>query len=107
MLKSAQQKASGGAVTNPPAPPPDTSREIPPETLSSLLRGHTKTDKKKETAATGTESRTHVVQPGETLYGIAEKYYGDSTHWKRIRDANRTSIDPNWRVRAGQILVIP
>jgi len=53
------------------------------------------------------EPRTHVVQPGETLYGIAEKYYSDSTQWKKIRDANKTRIDPIGNVRAGQILVIP
>ncbi len=53
------------------------------------------------------ESRTYVVQPGDTLMRVAEKFYGDSTSWKRIRDANRARIDPDGRIRAGQIIMIP
>ncbi len=62
---------------------------------------------KKEKAAKGGEARTYVVQPGDTLFRVAEKYYGDSTQWKKIRDANRTRIDPDGRIRAGQIIVVP
>jgi len=51
--------------------------------------------------------RTYVVQPGDTLMRISARFYGDSSKWKRIRDANRTQIDPDGRVRAGQIVIIP
>ncbi|MDD2600625.1 MAG: LysM peptidoglycan-binding domain-containing protein [Kiritimatiellae bacterium] len=51
--------------------------------------------------------RTYVVQPGDTLMRISTRFYGDTASWKRIRDANRTQIDPDGRVRAGQIIVIP
>jgi nucleoid-associated protein YgaU len=54
-----------------------------------------------------TEPRTYVVQPGDSLFRVAEKFYGDSTQWKKIRDANRTRIDPDGRIRAGQVLVVP
>ncbi len=53
------------------------------------------------------EQRTYVVQPGDTLFRVAEKFYGDSTQWKKIRDANRTRIDPDGRIRAGQIIMVP
>jgi len=107
VLRNAQQKVSGtdDTAAKPPTPPP---KETPPDVLTNLLRGGERTGTKTETTATASaEPRTHVVQPGETLYGIAEKYYGSTTHWKKIRDANKTRIDPDWRVRAGQILVIP
>lgn len=51
--------------------------------------------------------QTYVVQPGDTLFHIAEKIYGDAGLWKKLRDANRSRIDPDGRVRAGQILLVP
>jgi len=108
ILKNVQQKVTGDTVAPPPSPlkeaPP---KETPPDTLTGLLRGGERTDKKKEAAAASAEPRTYVVQPGDTLFRVAERYYGDSTHWKKIRDANKTRIDPDGRIRAGQILVIP
>ncbi len=53
------------------------------------------------------EKRTYVVQPGDTLFRVSEKFYGDATHWKKLRDANRTTIDPDGRIRAGQVIVVP
>ena len=62
---------------------------------------------KKEKAAKSGEQRTYVVQPGDTLFRVAEKFYGDSAHWKKIKDANRGRIDPDGRLRAGQTIVVP
>lgn len=39
-------------------------------------------------AAPGAPLAVHRVGPGDSLYKIARKYYGDSTRWKLIRDAN-------------------
>jgi nucleoid-associated protein YgaU len=78
-----------------------------PSTLSTLVRGNENTGNRRPPSTATTEPKTHVVLPGETLYGIAEKYYGDSTHWKKIRDANKTLVDPTGRIRAGQVLIIP
>jgi LysM repeat protein len=55
-------------------------------------------------AATG-ELVTHVVRPGDTLSGIALKYYGDARLWDRIVGAN--SLPTPDRLREGQRLVIP
>jgi nucleoid-associated protein YgaU len=35
----------------------------------------------------------HVMQDGDTLWGLAVKYYGDGTQWPKIADANGIS-DP-------------
>jgi nucleoid-associated protein YgaU len=61
----------------------------------------------KKSVEKAASDRTYVVQPGDTLMRIATLFYGDSGKWKRIRDANRTQIDPDGRVRAGQIVIIP
>jgi LysM repeat protein len=53
------------------------------------------------------EPKSYTVQAGDSLFKISEKFYGDSTQWKKIRDANRTTINPDGRLRIGQVLVIP
>ena len=51
---------------------------------------------------------THEVQRGDTLWGIAETYYGNGHDWPRIYAANSAIIgpDPN-RIEPGQVLTIP
>ncbi|MBN1818729.1 MAG: LysM peptidoglycan-binding domain-containing protein [Sedimentisphaerales bacterium] len=51
--------------------------------------------------------RTHLVQPGETLSGIAMKYYGSSEKWKTIIDANRDKLSSPDQLRLGMRLTIP
>jgi LysM repeat protein len=51
---------------------------------------------------------TYTVQPGNTLSGIAQQVYGNSSLWRTIYDANLTVIgnDPNL-IRPGEVLTIP
>lgn len=81
---------------------------------SPVTTGVGATDPKAESRATTKEKkdkpaepRTYVIQTGDTLFKVSEKFYGDATHWKKIRDANRTNIDPDGRVRVGQSILIP
>jgi nucleoid-associated protein YgaU len=49
----------------------------------------------------------HVVEKGETLSKIAERYYGDASLYPKIFEANRDVLkDPNM-IRIGQKLRIP
>ncbi len=51
--------------------------------------------------------RTHLVQPKETLYGLAQRYYGNKNQWRRIYYANRNRLtDPN-DLPVGIRLIIP
>lgn len=50
---------------------------------------------------------TYTVQEGDTLYKIAVRFYGKSSAWRRIRDANRAIISNDGRIKAGQKLVMP
>jgi len=59
----------------------------------------------------GTEDWTteqyHEVVKGDTLWKIAEKYYGDGSLYTNIFEANRDILkDPNV-IRVGQKLKIP
>ena len=61
----------------------------------------------KKPAADNPYTQTHVVQAGDTLSRIAEKYYGDASLYTRIFQANRDVLsDPN-KIRPGQKLRIP
>jgi len=51
------------------------------------------------------ETRTYVVKPGDSLWTIAVKFYGDGTKYVLIQQAN--DLPPNVRLRNGQVLVIP
>lgn len=49
----------------------------------------------------------YVVEEGDTLYKIASRFYGSKSAWKKIRDANKTTISTDGRVNAGQEIVLP
>jgi len=51
-------------------------------------------------------NRFHIVQPGQTLSEIAQKYYGSALQWPRIYKANRQLKDPDL-IRPGMRLTIP
>lgn len=51
--------------------------------------------------------RTHVVAPGETLYGIAQRYYGNGSKWPEILAANRDKLKKANEVKPGMVLRIP
>jgi len=50
---------------------------------------------------------TYVVQEGDTLYKIAMRFYGRSSAWSLIRDANKATISMDGRVKAGQKITLP
>jgi nucleoid-associated protein YgaU len=64
---------------NPPAPP---AEEVPQE-------------------------QTYTVADGDTLWAIAERYYGDGSQYTRIFGANRDQLDNPDVIQAGQVLRIP
>ena len=55
----------------------------------------------------GTPSRFHVTKQGDTLSGIAQRYFGNPNRWQDVHAANRQRItDPN-RLAVGTIVEIP
>jgi LysM repeat protein len=53
------------------------------------------------------KSQTYVVRDGDTLASISRKFYKSSGRWKKIRDANRSTVDDPGKLKAGQTLTIP
>lgn len=49
----------------------------------------------------------HVVDEGESLYAIAQRYYGDGNLWPRLVEANRSRVGEEGHVMVGAELVIP
>jgi nucleoid-associated protein YgaU len=52
-------------------------------------------------------ARRHLVQEGETLAGLAEKYYGDKEKADTIYQANRELLKSPQQIDIGAELVIP
>ena len=55
----------------------------------------------------GTASQYHDVVSGDTLSGIAKKYYGDANKYPRIFEANRPMLSHPDKIYPGQKLRIP
>lgn len=51
--------------------------------------------------------RTHTVARGDTLYGIAEEYYGDGGQWRKIYEANRDKLSSPEALKVGMNLSVP
>lgn len=50
---------------------------------------------------------TYVVQSGDTLWAIAERFYGNGSQWPRIHEANLDRIEDPDMIQPGWELSIP
>lgn len=63
----------------------------------------TQVTKKKTTTA----KKYHTVKKGDTLWGIAKKYYGNGAQYKKIYNANKSKIKNPDLIYVGQKFLIP
>jgi nucleoid-associated protein YgaU len=49
----------------------------------------------------------HLVQPGDTLYSLAERYYGHGKFYRKILVANRNRLPDPRDLPVGMKLIIP
>ena len=92
-----------GPATMPPLPVP--THTVQPDTITV---GQTLVIPKvlpRIDGFAGEPVRTHTVQPGQTLPGIAQQWYGDSGEWIRIAQAN--DLFTPYTIHVGQALIIP
>jgi LysM repeat protein len=59
------------------------------------------------TATSSGKNQIYTVVAGDTLSKISKKYYGNSSQWDIIYDANRDRMKSASDLRVGQTLVIP
>ncbi len=52
-------------------------------------------------------ARRHVVQPGDTLFKLAQQYYRDRARWRDIYTANRNVMKSESDLKVGMDLKIP
>lgn len=57
--------------------------------------------------ATATQERVHVVQKGDSLYSLAQRYYGNGKYWRVILEANGDVIEDPDALKLGWELTIP
>lgn len=90
----------------PPAPvvtsPPPAPAPVP---APAPKAEHAKPDHAKPADHAGARPKTYVVQKGDTLSGIAKKFYGEVKKVNDIAAANKLK-DPN-HIRVGQTLTLP
>jgi phage tail protein X len=55
----------------------------------------------------GLAARSYAVRPGDTLSGIAQRFYGRAADWTVVYAANRTKIRNPGLIYVGQVLSIP
>jgi nucleoid-associated protein YgaU len=74
-----------------------------------VVQSNNATVKKESTApkVNPKSNGVHVVQPGDTLWAIAKKYYGNGAQYTKIYNANRDKIKNPNLIYPGQKLVIP
>ena len=60
-----------------------------------------------EDNAGGADPVFHEVQPGDTLWAIAEKTLGNGAHYEKVFEANRPMVSHPDKIYPGQNLRIP
>lgn len=56
---------------------------------------------------TAPKAKTHTVVRGDTLWGIAKKYYGNGAQYTKIYNANKDKIKNPNLIYVGQVFTIP
>ena len=92
--------------TRPVPPPARTTAPAPAPTRAAPT-----TTKPSTPAAPAAQpvagNRRHTVQPGDTLFKIAQQYYGNRSRWRDIYAANRGVMKSETDLKVGMQLRIP
>lgn len=104
------------AATPPPTPAPvpavsgepEVRRALPVSASEPASGPEVSAAPRPEPAAVaGNAVRTHKVVSGDTLAGIARKFYQNSGQWPKILEANKGTLENPTKLKPGMILVIP
>lgn len=84
---------------------PSPSPGLVAHELTHVVQQHGEQETKIQRKTSGSSATTYTVKKGDTLSGIAAKFYGDANAWQKIAAANGLK-NPN-ALQIGQVLVIP
>lgn len=84
---------------------PPGKRYVAVQTATAVVKQE-ETSTEPETNPAVTEGKTHTVQSGDTLWGIAKTYYGNGAQYTKIVAANSSIKNPNL-IYPGQVFSIP
>ena len=102
LREEGKDEVSSGTTLLPPQTKEDVARRDADQSAKRARADELKAGKKP-----ASRPPTYVVQEGDTLYRIAVRFYGRLSAWKEIRDANKTIISNDGRVRAGDTITLP
>jgi Tfp pilus assembly protein FimV len=97
--KAAPAVAIAGALV---ALPQSAHAEVKTQATATTV-----TEQPHTTALVKQTTRTYRVRSGDTLSGIAKRFYGNPAHWTWIYAANRSKIHNPNSIFAGEKLTIP
>ena len=99
--------------------PYGTKTVVLKETKKTQTTSKKKVTVKKQRTAKEKRETKYTIQSGDNLWNIARKFYGDSTKWQKIYNANKTVIEDTakkygrasssngWWIYPGTVLTIP
>jgi tetratricopeptide (TPR) repeat protein len=124
-ISRATVNAVGGPMISLPAPVPDATPTVAddsPVTYAPIEAAPAEPQRVERTpVSTGVRSpptkpsasasagpgRRHVVGKGDTLFSLAQKYYGNRSRWREIYEANRNLLPSENSLRLGMEIRIP
>jgi nucleoid-associated protein YgaU len=102
----AEESSDSTVTTTPPSASPQPAQESQRDHVGQPLpRG----SRLREPQSSGSQSAsvTYTVQPGDTLRGIADWFYGDRSRSLALYAANRSTIRDAENLEPGTVLRIP
>lgn len=84
-----------------------SSTEAPKADFSNVKTTVTSTEQAIDTGGGGAGEQTYTVVKGDTLSHIAKHFYGKSSQWSAIFEANRDQLKDPDKIKPGQVLKIP
>lgn len=95
-------EAAAATVAAPPLPEPSG----PPRGSYRPVRAQTAIQNEQSLEVVRSRQR-HVVEEGETLFSLAQRYYGDKGKFADIYQVNRDQLASPDHLTPGMVLVIP
>lgn len=96
---------TSSVAVRPPVPAPQPTRTATQVTQPTSRPGTTPAPT--TTRPPAGNARRHVITKGDTLYSLAQKYYGNKSRWKDIYAANRDVMRSPDDYKVGMTLKIP